>query len=67
LHGGLTVAADIGALDPFVLALGRAGVAVRRLELSTSPLESMFFALTGHPPEDPRLISAPAQGIGPEP
>ncbi len=44
--GGLTVQADDGALDPFVLALGRAGVAVRRMELSMSPLESMFFALT---------------------
>jgi ABC-2 type transport system ATP-binding protein len=44
--GELTVRADDGALDPFVLALGRAGVAVRRLELSMSPLASMFFALT---------------------
>jgi ABC-2 type transport system ATP-binding protein len=44
--GGLTIEADEGALDPFVLALGQAGVAVRRLELSTSPLASMFFALT---------------------
>ena len=30
-----------------MLELGRAGVAVRRLELLVSPLESMFFALTG--------------------
>jgi ABC-2 type transport system ATP-binding protein len=44
--GELTLQADSGALDPFVLALGRADVAVRRLELSMSPLESMFFALT---------------------
>ena len=44
--GGLTLEADDGALDPFVLALGQAGVAVRRLELSMSPLQSMFFALT---------------------
>ena len=29
-----------------MLELGRAGVAVRRLELMVSPLESMFFALT---------------------
>jgi ABC-2 type transport system ATP-binding protein len=34
-------------LDSFVLALGREDVAVRRLELRLSPLESMFFALTG--------------------
>jgi ABC-2 type transport system ATP-binding protein len=35
-----------GRVDPYVLDLGRAGVAVRRLELVVSPLESMFFALT---------------------
>ncbi|HVW46596.1 MAG TPA: hypothetical protein VHA76_06065 [Solirubrobacterales bacterium] len=33
-------------LDDFVLALGGARVAVRRLYLLTSPLETMFFALT---------------------
>jgi ABC-2 type transport system ATP-binding protein len=44
--GGLAITAELGSLDPFVLALGRAGVAVRRLELLVSPLESMFFALT---------------------
>jgi ABC-2 type transport system ATP-binding protein len=43
---GLALEADDGALDPFVLALGHAGVAIRRLELSMSPLQSMFFALT---------------------
>jgi ABC-2 type transport system ATP-binding protein len=43
----LRIAVGNGALDPFVLELGRAGVAVRRLELLLSPLESMFFALTG--------------------
>jgi ABC-2 type transport system ATP-binding protein len=44
--GGLTLEADDGALDPFVVALGQAGVAIRRLELSMSPLQSMFSALT---------------------
>jgi hypothetical protein len=34
------------ALDAFVLALARADVAVRRLQLVVSPLESRFFALT---------------------
>jgi hypothetical protein len=29
-----------------VIALGRAGVAVRELELAESPLETMFFRLT---------------------
>jgi ABC-2 type transport system ATP-binding protein len=47
-QAGLTVAVDEGCLDPLVLALGDARVAVRRLELLVSPLESMFFALTGH-------------------
>jgi ABC-2 type transport system ATP-binding protein len=44
--GELLTAARAEVLDPFVLELGRAGVAVRRLELMVSPLESMFFALT---------------------
>jgi ABC-2 type transport system ATP-binding protein len=35
-----------GRVDSYVLELGQAGVAVRRLELVVSPLESMFFALT---------------------
>jgi ABC-2 type transport system ATP-binding protein len=56
--GGLTVEADGATLDRFVLALGRASVAVRRLELTTSSLESMFFALTDQPRQDP--ASAPA-------
>jgi ABC-2 type transport system ATP-binding protein len=43
---GLRVSAGADALDAFVLALGTAGVAVRRLELVESPLESMFFRLT---------------------
>jgi ABC-2 type transport system ATP-binding protein len=42
---GLLVEATAEDLDAFVLALGRAGVAVRRLELTVRPLESMFFSL----------------------
>jgi ABC-2 type transport system ATP-binding protein len=61
--GGLTVEAGDGVLDPFVLALARADVAVRRLELSMSPLESMFFALTDHSPEDQRVASALTRGV----
>jgi ABC-2 type transport system ATP-binding protein len=45
-RGGLAVSVDEGCLDRYVLALGSAGVAVRRLELLVSPLESMFFTLT---------------------
>jgi ABC-2 type transport system ATP-binding protein len=45
--GGFVIAAEQESLDRYMVALGRARVAVRRLELLTSPLESMFFALTG--------------------
>jgi ABC-2 type transport system ATP-binding protein len=46
---GLTIAAADEALDELVLTLAAAGVAVRRLELIGSPLESMFFSLTEDP------------------
>jgi ABC-2 type transport system ATP-binding protein len=45
-RGDVVLIAGETALDDFVLALAQAGVAVRRLELLVSPLESMFFALT---------------------
>jgi ABC-2 type transport system ATP-binding protein len=45
-RGGLTVSAPDDLLDDYVIALAERGVAVRRLELLRSPLESMFFALT---------------------
>jgi ABC-2 type transport system ATP-binding protein len=45
--GWLTVSADREALDDYVVALGRSGIAVRRLELLMTALESMFFSLTG--------------------
>ncbi len=45
--GGLTLRVPDERLDAYTLALGQAGVAIRRLELLVSPLESMFFALTG--------------------
>jgi ABC-2 type transport system ATP-binding protein len=44
--GGLIVTAHDGRLDAYVLALGEAGVAVRRLELLVSSLESMFLVLS---------------------
>ena len=46
-RGGLTISAGPDDLDAFVIALGREGIAVRRLELLMSPLETMFFELTG--------------------
>jgi ABC-2 type transport system ATP-binding protein len=46
--GGLEVTGDLGALDAYIIALGRAGVAVRALERRTRSLESLFLELTGH-------------------
>jgi ABC-2 type transport system ATP-binding protein len=45
--GTLSIAADDRALEEYVLALAAEGIAVRRLELPTGPLEAMFFRLTG--------------------
>jgi ABC-2 type transport system ATP-binding protein len=49
-RGGIALTVEEGSLDPYVLALGSAGIAVRRLELVASPVESMFFALTSDLP-----------------
>lgn len=46
-RGELAVGVRRGCLDPFVLALGDARISLRRLELLVTPLESMFFSLTG--------------------
>jgi ABC-2 type transport system ATP-binding protein len=56
--GGLVVEATSEQLDAVVLALGRAGVAVRRLELAVRPLESMFFSLVEEPPPGPGAIDS---------
>jgi ABC-2 type transport system ATP-binding protein len=62
--GELRLAARTGSLDPYVLELGNAGVAIRRLELLVSPLESMFFALTGDAEvEDPAAIAELADEV----
>jgi len=45
--GGLVVHAAKEDMDAFVLALGKAGIAVRGLELDRTPLEALFFQLTG--------------------
>jgi ABC-2 type transport system ATP-binding protein len=44
---GLEVSAAIDALDGYVIALGRAGIAVRGLERRARSLESLFLELTG--------------------
>jgi ABC-2 type transport system ATP-binding protein len=54
-RGGIALTVRPGALDRYVLALGDARVAIRRLELRVSPLESMFFALMSERPELDRL------------
>jgi ABC-2 type transport system ATP-binding protein len=51
VHVGISPTGELrlavqGRVDAYVLDLGRADIAVRRLELVVSPLESMFFALT---------------------
>jgi ABC-2 type transport system ATP-binding protein len=46
-NGGLIVHATQDSMDAYVLRLGRDGVAVRGLELDVTPLESLFFELTG--------------------
>ena len=44
---GFDVTAGIEGLDDYVIALGRAGVAVRRLERRARSLEAVFLQLTG--------------------
>jgi ABC-2 type transport system ATP-binding protein len=58
--GWLTVEAGPEALDAYVIALGRAGIAVRRLELLTTALESLFFALAGTAVGDDSAARSPA-------
>ena len=53
--GELRLAVTDG-VDDYVLDLGRADIAVRRLELVVSPLESMFFALTSDVELDPDAL-----------
>jgi len=45
--GALEVSAAIDALDEYVVALGRAGIAVRALQRRNRTLESLFLELTG--------------------
>jgi ABC-2 type transport system ATP-binding protein len=45
-EGGLEVSASTDALDGYVIALGRAGIAIRGLERRARSLESLFLELT---------------------
>jgi ABC-2 type transport system ATP-binding protein len=58
VDGGLEVSADIAALDTYVIALGRGGIAIRALEHRVRPLESLFLELTGAVfPAEPAVAS----------
>jgi ABC-2 type transport system ATP-binding protein len=50
--------ADQETIDAYVMALGRAGVAIRELERRARSLESLFLQITA--PHDPRDTSRPA-------
>ena len=52
--GGLLVRARQDRLDAYVVALGRSGVAVRELTLTSSALASLFFRLTEGGEQDQR-------------
>ena len=56
-QGGVALSVEERQLDAYVLALGSAGVAVRRLELLASPVESMFFALTSERQADATQVA----------
>jgi ABC-2 type transport system ATP-binding protein len=56
---GLLVHAQREQLDAYVIALGRAGIAVRRLSLESSALKALFFRLTESEPER----AEPAVGV----
>jgi ABC-2 type transport system ATP-binding protein len=58
-RGTLTVQVAEPELDGFVLALSAEAIAVRRLELLASPLESMFFALS----EERAVEDLPVDGL----
>ena len=52
---GLEVVADVAALDAYVVALGRAGIAVRSLVRRARSFESLFLELTGQGTRSARL------------
>ncbi len=64
--GGLVVFAAQEPLDDYLLALGRDQVAVRGLELDVTPLESLFFQLTGELQATGPRPENPGPGTGPE-
>ena len=53
IEDALELSVRPGCLDPYVVALGAQGVAIRALELLASPVETMFFNLTGEAADEP--------------
>ncbi len=62
---GLEVSADVEALDAYVVALGQAGVAVRRLSRQPRSLESLFLQLTDDHASAGRPAPAPGDATPP--
>ena len=58
--GGLVVFAAQDPMDEYVLTLARDGVAIRGLELDVTPLESLFFQLTGEAGQPGETRQTPA-------
>jgi len=58
---GIELTAGIEALDAYVIALGRAGVAIRNLERRARSLESLFLELTGHDGGSEAPATAPCE------
>jgi ABC-2 type transport system ATP-binding protein len=48
-RSGIRVMATVSALDRYTASLGRDGIGIRRLDRVVSPLEHLFFSLTGSP------------------
>ena len=59
--GGLSVAADTRDLDAYVVALGRAGIAVRSLAPRARSLEALFLRLTEPGPAEPQQRASSTQ------
>jgi ABC-2 type transport system ATP-binding protein len=62
---GLAVTADPAHLDEYVIALGRAGIAVRGLASRARSLESLFLQLTAAGPSRSTSASVPAPTVPP--
>ena len=58
VEDGLSISAEQDEVDRYVQALVAAGVAVRSLEYTETPLESLFFMLTEDPEHDERFEHA---------